>query len=137
MDRKLAQLQTIAPKDKAQGYISLLSEALSQGSGAVRDVHAVLTNALTQDNVGQVVQRQVLTTLTEQLRSEVVKDGEVKRQIIEDAIAIAQPSGSTSAALQFEEQARSFVFVLISFVFFARFSKREGCLTNNIVKVGK
>lgn len=111
MDSKLAQLQTVNQKDKAQAYLSLLSDALSQEDGAAvaRDVHAVLQNALTQEHVGQVVQRQVLATLAERLAGGAVKDHALKRQILESALATAQPSGNI-AAQQFEEQVRTRVF---------------------------
>lgn len=105
MDSKLSQLRTANQKDKAQGYLSLLSEALAQpDAGAVaRDVHSILQNALTQEHVGQVVQRQVLAALAERLASGVVGDRGVKKRIVEDAIAVAQPSGNVGAQ-QFEEQ---------------------------------
>ena len=109
MDAKLSQLQSIGQKDKAQAYLSLLAEALSQSDGAAiaRDVHAILQNALTQNHVGQVVQRQVLGTLAERLASGEIKDSALKKQIVEDAIGIAQPSGNVSAQ-HFEEQVRAY-----------------------------
>lgn len=109
MDAKLSQLQSIGQKDKAQAYLSLLTESLSQSDGAAiaRDVHAILQNALTQTHVGQVVQRQVLGTLAERLASGVIRDSALKKRIVEDAIGIAQPSGNVPAQ-HFEEQVRAY-----------------------------
>ncbi|KAH8118553.1 hypothetical protein DFH11DRAFT_1567955 [Phellopilus nigrolimitatus] len=109
MDAKLAQLQSISQKDKAAGYLSLLSEALAQpDAGAVaRDVHAVLEAALTQDHVGIVVGRQVLAELVSGLAGGAARDRDLKKRIVEDALAIAAPRG-----VSFEEQVNSLRFQL-------------------------
>ncbi|KAI5124818.1 hypothetical protein M0805_005448 [Coniferiporia weirii] len=101
MDAKLAQLQSISQKDKAQGYLSLLAEALAQPdpAAAARDVHTVLETALTQEHVGLVVKRQVLGELVSSLAAGAVRDSAQKRQIVEDALAIAQRDD-----VSFEEQ---------------------------------
>ncbi|KAL5487748.1 hypothetical protein ACEPAI_5856 [Sanghuangporus weigelae] len=113
MDAKLSQLQNVGQKDKAQAYLTLLTEALAQSDGAAvaRDVHTILQNALTESHVGQVVQRQVLGTLADRLAGGLIKDSSLKKRVVEDAIAIAQPSGN-AAAQHFEEQVNSLRFQL-------------------------
>lgn len=101
MDQKLAQLRTINQKDKAQKCILLLDQALSQSDPAsvTRDVHKIIEAALTQDHIGPVPARQVLSELVNRLGEGRVKDRDAKKQIVEDTIAIAQPR-----IVSFEEQ---------------------------------
>lgn len=101
MDQKLAQLRTINQKDKAQKCISLLDEAFSQSdpTSVARDVHKIIEAALTQDHIGPVPARQVLSELVNRLSEGRVKDRDAKKQIVEDTIAIAQPR-----IVSFEEQ---------------------------------
>ena len=105
MDAKLAQLQSIGQKDKAQGYSSLIAEALAQQDSTVvaRDVHTVLETALTEAHVGSVVKRQVLGELVTSLGNGIIKDAACKRQIIEDALQLAQ-----NDPVSFEEQVCAF-----------------------------
>ena len=93
MDQKLTELVSISQKDKAQKTVILLDEALSQSDSAAvsRDVHKVIEAALTHDHLGPVVSRQVLAELVSRLTEGKVKDRELKKEIIEDTITIAQP----------------------------------------------
>lgn len=93
MEGKLAKLQTLAQKDKSQAYTSVLFEALAQTdpSAVAQDVHTLVNVVLTQDHVGLVVGRQVLAELVKNLKEGVVKDNELRKQIIKDTLAVAQP----------------------------------------------
>lgn len=93
MEGKLAKLQTLAQKDKSQAYTSLLLEALAQPDPAAvaRDVHTLVNVVLTQDHVGLVVGRQVLAELVKNLKEGAVKDNELRKQLIKDTLAVAQP----------------------------------------------
>lgn len=101
MDAKLVQLQSIGQKDKAQGYSSLIAEALAQQdlTAVARDVHTVLETALTEEHVGSVAKRQVLGELVTSLGNGAIKDSTCRRQVIEDALALAQ-----NDPVSFEEQ---------------------------------
>lgn len=109
MEGKLAQLRSLGQKEKAQGYSSLLSQALSQSSSSARDVRTVIEDALTQDSVGLVVGRQILAELVKSLGEGVVQNREVQKQILRDTLEVAQPR-----LVSYEEQVcfrLPFVFV--------------------------
>ena len=93
MDKKLSQLQNLPQKDKNAAYTSLLKEALSQPnpSSVVADVHTLVDTVVNQDNVGLVTGRQVLSELVKQLVEGAVSDREVRKQIVKDTLAVAQP----------------------------------------------
>ena len=101
MEARLAQLRSVAQKDKAPAYSALLSEALTQqdSTSVKRDVHTVITAVLTEDHVGIVAGRQVLSELVKYLAEGTVKDSDVKKEIIKDTLTIAQPR-----LVSFEEQ---------------------------------
>ncbi len=104
MEGKLAKLQALAQRDKSQAYTSLLLEALAQPdpSAVARDVHTLVNVVLTQDHVGLVVGRQVLAELVKNLKEGAVKGNELRKQLIKDALAVAQPR-----LVSYEEQVRS------------------------------
>lgn len=108
MDSKLAQLKSIGQKDKAQGYSTLIAEALAQQdpTAVARDVHTVLETALTEEHVGSVVKRQVLGELTTSLGNGTVKDTACRRKIIEDALALSQ-----NDPVSFEEQVSTLIWL--------------------------
>ncbi len=101
MDQKLEQLQSLSQKDKPQAYSSLLTQTLAQANeGAIAgDVHRLLDAVITHDHGGLVVGRQVLAELVKSLSEGAVKDREVRKQIVKDALAYAQPR-----LVSFEEQ---------------------------------
>lgn len=103
IDKKLAQLRNASQKDKAQAYISLLEESISQkdSSRVSRDIHSLMQEVLSQDQVPIIVGRQVLTELAKTLSEDVVKDSDTKMDIIKDTLAIAQPR-----LVSYEEQVR-------------------------------
>lgn len=103
MEGKLAKLQTLAQKDKSPAYTSLLLEAISQPDPAAvaRDVHTLVNVVLTQDHVGLVVGRQVLAELVKTLKEGAVKDNELRKQLLKDTLAVAQPR-----LVSYEEQVR-------------------------------
>lgn len=103
MEGRLVQLRSLAQKDKAPAYSALLTEALSQQdlAAVARDVHTLVETVLTQDHVGIVVGRQVLSELVKFLAEGAVKDLEVKKQIVNDTLEIAQPR-----LVSYEEQVR-------------------------------
>ncbi|TDL29747.1 hypothetical protein BD410DRAFT_758817 [Rickenella mellea] len=109
MDQKLEQLQSLSQKDKPQAYSSLLTQTLAQANeGAIADdVHRLLDAVITHDHGGLVVGRQVLAELVKSLSEGTVKDREVRKQIVKDALAYAQPR-----LISFEEQVNSLCFQL-------------------------
>lgn len=95
MEGRLALLRSLAQKDKAQAYSTLLTDVLSNAANdpaAVgRDVHTLVETVLTQDHVGIVVGRQILSELVKYLADGAIKDAEVKKAIVKDTLLIAQP----------------------------------------------
>ena len=93
MEGRLSQLRSLGQKDKAPAYSALLTEVLSQqGTTAItRDVHTVIETVVTQDNVGIVVGRQILSELVKNLAGGIVKNLDVKKEIVKDTLAIVQP----------------------------------------------
>jgi COP9 signalosome complex subunit 4 len=110
MEGRLAQLRSLAQKDKAPAYSALLTETLSQQDPAsvARDVHTLVQAVLTEDHVGIVAGRQVLSDLVKYLVEGAVKDTEVKKEIVKDILVIAQPR-----SVSFEEQVSPFVRCLM------------------------
>lgn len=90
MDAKLANIASLAQKDKGPAYLNLVNEVLSgpNPAGIAPDVH-VLVEAVLQDNV--VIGRQILSELATRLSEGVVKAADVKKQIVEDTLATVQP----------------------------------------------
>ena len=74
MEAKLSHLTTLPSKDQANGYMSLLSDILTQldQSHVASDVHS-LVDFVTQDNVNIVVGRPVLGELVKGLMKNVSK----------------------------------------------------------------
>lgn len=100
MENKLAGISALAQKDKAPAFVSLLTEVLStpDQSRLQQDIHTIIENAL-QDNVGIVVGRQVLGEIVRLLEQGAVKNIDLTKQIVEDALAIIQPR-----IINYEEQ---------------------------------
>ena len=97
MDSKLAQISSLAAKDRLPEYQTLVIEVLSRpdSPSIVRDIHA-LVDAV-QDNV--VNGRQILSTLAERLGESKSIAADVKRQIVEDVLNTVQ-----ARVVSYEEQ---------------------------------
>ena len=104
MDQKLVQIRSLGQKDKGPAYLSLLSQIFSNTNGraVASDLHALVDALVTQDGATLVVARQVLTELVKNLSEGIIKDREIKKQIIKDTLAITQPR-----LVSYEEQVRT------------------------------
>ncbi|KZS97697.1 hypothetical protein SISNIDRAFT_436281, partial [Sistotremastrum niveocremeum HHB9708] len=108
MDRRLTQIAPLQQKDKGPAYLSLLSETLrTKSPNLVNDVKLLVRVVVTEDHVGLVVARQVLTELSKSLDNNLVDISEVKKAIINDTLEIVQPQ-----LVSFEEQATSLRYQL-------------------------
>ncbi|KZW04204.1 hypothetical protein EXIGLDRAFT_737849 [Exidia glandulosa HHB12029] len=107
MDGKLTQLAGIASqKDKQAAYSQLLHATLAHPDPA-RDTVTLVTNVVTDDRVGIVVGRQVITELVNALKDGAVSDANIRKTLIEETLAILQPR-----LVSFEEQAASLRYQL-------------------------
>jgi COP9 signalosome complex subunit 4 len=93
MDTKLEQFAKLSQKDKGPAYLSLLSEILSrQNQSAIGlDLRKLVDTVVNQDNVGLVVGRQVLSELVKALGDGIIKDAELRKDIVKQTLDIAQP----------------------------------------------
>ncbi|KAF8592384.1 hypothetical protein K439DRAFT_1378468 [Ramaria rubella] len=108
MEAKLSQLTTLPSKDQANGYLSLLSDILTQlnQSKVSTEIH-LLVDFVTQEHVNIVVGRPVLAELVKTLDEKRVKDREIRKAIVEDCLRIIQPR-----LTRFEDQATSLRYQL-------------------------
>jgi hypothetical protein len=90
MDQKLAEYASLAQRDKAPAYLSLLSEVLSRPDQTTisADLHTLVDTVVNQESVGLVVARQVLAELVKQLGEGKLKDVELRKGIVEDTLSI-------------------------------------------------
>lgn len=90
MESKLAQISSLPQKDKGNAYVAALNEAFENPnpSSIGADVHALVETVL-QDNV--VVGRQVLLELARILSEKTALDADLRRQIVQDTLNVAQP----------------------------------------------
>jgi COP9 signalosome complex subunit 4 len=105
MDQKLAQLASLGQKDKAPAYLALLADVLARPDTAAtgRDLHTLLDAVVNQESTNLVVGRQVLSELVGALASGTsVPDLELRKQIVQDTLAIVQPRQNS-----YEEQVRA------------------------------
>jgi len=101
MDAKLAQLASIAAqKDKQQGFSQLLQASLAQEAPA-DDTLAVVRAVVTDERVGLVVARQIITDLVKGLEAGAVPDSDIRKKIIQDTLEVLQPR-----IVSYEEQVR-------------------------------
>lgn len=93
MDTKLAQFAALSQKDKGPAYLSLLSEILSRQNQSTigPDLHTLVDTVVNPDNVGLVVGRQVLSELVKALGEGVIKDAELRKDIVKHTLDVAQP----------------------------------------------
>ncbi|KAH7105564.1 hypothetical protein BKA62DRAFT_690149 [Auriculariales sp. MPI-PUGE-AT-0066] len=91
MDAKLASLAGIAAqRDKQAGFSQLLQASLAQAN-PVDDTLAVARAVVTDERVGLVVARQIITELVKALESGAITDAEVRKRITEETLQLLQP----------------------------------------------
>ena len=104
MEARLSHLATLAQKDKTPAYLSLLSETLSRSDTASlpADLHVLIDAVANPDIVGLVTGRQVISELVRSIGAGVITDHQIRKRIVEDALATLQPRIAS-----YEEQVRS------------------------------
>jgi COP9 signalosome complex subunit 4 len=92
MDQKLAQYASLAQRDKAPAYLSLLSEVIERPdqSGIIGDVYKLVNTVVNQDSVGLVASRQVLAELVKVLGEGKISDADTCKQIIQDTLRVVE-----------------------------------------------
>ena len=92
MESRFAQIAALPQKDRAPAFITALNEILARPdqAGIAQDIH-LLVDCVVQDNVGLVAARLVLSELVRFLQEGVVKDLDVRKQIVQDTLEILQP----------------------------------------------
>ncbi|VDB85384.1 unnamed protein product [Peniophora sp. CBMAI 1063] len=99
MDAKLAQLSSVAQKDKGSTYLSLLSDIFSNPTSSIApSIHALVEHVITTDP-GIIVGRQFFTELVARLTDGTVADTETRKTVIQDALSTLQSRLTT-----YEEQ---------------------------------
>ncbi|KAL4241983.1 26S Proteasome non-ATPase regulatory subunit 12/COP9 signalosome complex subunit 4 [Abortiporus biennis] len=108
MDSRFAQIASLAQKDRAPAYISILTDlyARPDQTTLAADIHALVENVL-QESVGIVVARQVLAELVKSLGDGTVKDSTMRKRIVEETLELIQPG-----LVSYEEQVNSLRFQL-------------------------
>ncbi|PVF96330.1 hypothetical protein CPB86DRAFT_737013 [Serendipita vermifera] len=88
MDQELAQLAGVTvQRTKATGYLSLLEKNLNNKENVIKIVREVVT----QDHVGLVIGRQVISELVKNLETKQIADDDTRRYIIQSTLDILQP----------------------------------------------
>lgn len=92
MDARLAQLASVSvQKDKAAGYLNLLNDLLAAKQQSSADVLKFVNVVVTQEHVGLVIGRQVISELVKAFETKQITDESVRRPVIEGALQILQP----------------------------------------------
>jgi COP9 signalosome complex subunit 4 len=93
MDSRLAQLASLSQRDKGPAYITVLKDLFANQSSPsfLADLHALVDTVVNQDAGGLVVGRQVVSGLVKAVTEGVVRDPEVKKQILQDTLNLVQP----------------------------------------------
>lgn len=101
MDAHLANLSKLSQKEKAPAYLSLLTEIFNkpESPSLAADLHSITQFVVNDDGAGLVVGRQVLSELVKRTGDGTVKDNEVRRKVVEDALETIQPK-----IVSYEEQ---------------------------------
>jgi COP9 signalosome complex subunit 4 len=103
MDARLAQLANVSvQKDKAAGYLSLLNDLLAARRQSSIDILKFVSVVVTQEHVGLVIGRQVISELVKALELKQIADESVRRPVIEGTLQVLQPRIVT-----YEEQVSS------------------------------
>lgn len=111
MDSRLAQCAALAQKDKAPAFISLIQEILARPDQSTiqHDLHVVVDTVVNQDSVGIVVGRQVLSGLVKFLGEGVIKDNDLRKNLVKDSLSTVQPR-----LVSYEEQVVSYLSFISS-----------------------
>jgi hypothetical protein len=93
MEAKLSQLATLSQKDKTPAYLAFVSETLSRPDqpSLPTDLHVFIDTVTNPDIVGLVTGRQVISELVKNIGAGAVTDHDVRKRIVEDALATLQP----------------------------------------------
>ena len=92
MDARLAQLASVSvQKDKAAGYLSLLNDLLAAKRQSSADILKFVDVVVTQEHVGLVIGRQLISELVKALETKQIAEEDVRRPVIEGALQILQP----------------------------------------------
>lgn len=88
LDQQLAQLAGVTvQRNKAQGYLTLLEDNLKNKANLIK----IITEVVTQDHVGLVIGRQVISELVKNLETKQIADDDARREIIQSTLDILQP----------------------------------------------
>ncbi|KIJ20051.1 hypothetical protein PAXINDRAFT_107738 [Paxillus involutus ATCC 200175] len=109
MEAKLSQLATLSQKDKTPAYLAFVSETLSRPDqpSLPTDLHVFIDTVTNPDIVGLVTGRQVISELVKNIGAGAVTDHDVRKRIVEDALATLQPRIAS-----YEEQVNTLRFQL-------------------------
>lgn len=104
MEQNLAELRSLAQKDKLPAYRSLLSNVLQRPNdpAIADDIHHLLETVVTQEHVGLVVGRQVVAELAKCLGDGIIPNHDIRKRVVMDTLAILQ-----STPVGYEEQVRT------------------------------
>lgn len=92
MEAKLAQYATLSQKDKGPAFVTLIPEIFSQPEPAIpASLRLLVDTVVNQDSVGLVVGRQVLSEVVKSLGEGIVKDYDLRKQLVESTLTIVQP----------------------------------------------
>lgn len=93
MDQKLAQLNSLSQKDKGPAYLTLLWEIFSNSSASDigSNIHIFIDYVANHETAGVIVGRQVLAELVKALGEGAITDPELRKRVVEDALATLQP----------------------------------------------
>lgn len=90
MESRLAQCAALGQKDKAQAYISVLSDIFSRqdDNQAAQDIHSLVDHIVHQDSSTHVAGRQVLSELAKLLGGGAIKDDDLRKAVVNDSIEL-------------------------------------------------
>lgn len=92
MDARLSQLASVSvQKDKAAGYLSLLNDLLAAKRQSSDDILKFVNVVVTQEHVGLVIGRQVISELVKALETKQIAGEDVRRPVIEGTLQTLQP----------------------------------------------
>lgn len=100
MDTKLAQCAALGQKDKGPAFVALVHETVATNSPSIAaDLRLLVDTVVNQDSIGIVVGRQVLSEFVKTLGEGAIKDGELRKKIVEETLSTVQPK-----IVSYEEQ---------------------------------
>jgi COP9 signalosome complex subunit 4 len=102
MEAQLAKCAALGQKDKGPAFVALIQQIITQNTPqTAASIHTLVDYVASQESVGIVVGRHVLTELVKLLGDGTVKDPDLRKRIVEDTISTIQPRIVT-----YEEQVR-------------------------------